>query len=116
MTLRLVWENIRFRPLRTLLSILLIGVPVMLILTLVGVTRGFMEDSKERTKGIGADIFVRPGNSSMGTGNTASMSAKMVDKLVEQPHIVQGMGVVQALAGKLFDTVTGIDYSAFKKM
>jgi putative ABC transport system permease protein len=101
---------------RTLLSVLLIGVPVMLILTLVGVSRGFMEDSKERTRGVGADIIIRPPHSSFTSGNSASMSEKMVAKLGEQPHVAQSTGVVQALAGKLFDSVTGIDYAAFKRM
>ena len=41
MTFRLVWENIRFRPVRTLLSILLIAVPVTLILMLIGLSHGF---------------------------------------------------------------------------
>ncbi len=113
MILRLVWENIRFRPLRTLLSILLIGVPVMLILTLVGVSRGFMEDSKERTRGIGADIIVRK---SISTGSGSTMPETMVAKLAEQQHVTLGIGVFQALAGKLFNTVTGVDYPAFKRM
>ena len=33
---------------RTLLSILLIGVPVTLILTLTGLSHGFVEDSRKR--------------------------------------------------------------------
>jgi len=45
---------------RSLLSILLIGVPVTLILCLVGLSHGFLEDSQRRTRGIGADVIVRP--------------------------------------------------------
>lgn len=116
MILRLVWENIRFRPLRTLLSILLIGVPVMLILTLVGVSQGFMEDSKDRTRGVGADIMFRPPNSSFTTGNSAPIPDAAVAKLAEVPHVAQTMGVVQALTGKLWDSITGIDYAKFKSM
>ncbi len=51
---KLVWENVRFRPLRTLLSVLLIAVPVTLILTLIGLSNGFIEDSKKRSTGVGA--------------------------------------------------------------
>ena len=40
---KLVWENVRFRPVRTMLSILLIAVPVTLILTLIGLSNGFSE-------------------------------------------------------------------------
>jgi putative ABC transport system permease protein len=114
--LRLVWENIRFRPMRTLLSVLLIGVPVMLILTLKGVSIGFMEDSRQRTKGVGADIIVRPPGSSFTTGSSAPMPEKLVDRLAQVPHVQQAAGVVQALTGKLWDSMTGIDYPAFQRM
>ena len=116
MILRLVWENIRYRPLRTLLSVLLIGVPVMLILTLKGVSTGFMEESKQRSRGIGADIIVRPPGSSLTGGNSAAMPQAMVAKLGEQPHVAQSIGVVQVLTSKLFNMVTGVDYAAFKNM
>jgi putative ABC transport system permease protein len=56
---KLVWENVRFRPVRTLLSILLIAIPVTLILMLIGLSHGMLEDSAQRAQGIGADIVVR---------------------------------------------------------
>ena len=116
MILRLVWENIRFRPMRTLLSVLLIGVPVMLILTLVGVSQGFMEDSRQRTRGVGADIMVMPANSSFTTGATATLPESMVGFLKKLPHVIETVGVDRALSGKLWDSLSGIDYSAFKRM
>ena len=51
MIFKLVWENVRSHPVRTLLSILLIAVPVTLILTLIGLSRGFLEDSARRQNG-----------------------------------------------------------------
>ena len=60
MTGKLVLENIKHRPMRSLLSILLIGVPVTLILCLVGLSHGFIEDSQRRQRGIGADIVDAP--------------------------------------------------------
>ena len=48
MTGKLVLENLKHRPMRSLLSILLIGVPVTLILCLVGISHGFIEDSQKR--------------------------------------------------------------------
>ena len=59
-TVKLVLENLKHKPVRSLLSILLIGVPVTLILCLVGLSHGMMEDSQRRARGIGADIIVRP--------------------------------------------------------
>ena len=51
---------------RSLLSILLIGVPVTLILTLVGLSHGMLEDSQSRARGVGADIVVRGSAASIG--------------------------------------------------
>lgn len=51
-----------FRPVRTMLSVLLIAVPVTLILALIGLSNGFLEDSRKRSAGVGADIlFKAPG-------------------------------------------------------
>lgn len=113
---RLVWENIRFRPLRTLLSILLIGVPVMLILTLVGITHGFLDDSKKRAEGVGADVIIRPPGSAFGSGTSAPMPEKLVSFFAKQPHVAQATGVVQVSTGKLFNILTGIDAAAFDRM
>jgi putative ABC transport system permease protein len=101
---------------RTLLSIMLIGTPVMLILTLVGITHGFMEDSRRRAQGVGADIIVRPPGSSFTSGATAPMPQKLVERLAREPHVVQSTGVVQASTGKLFNVLTGIDPAAFDRM
>jgi len=114
--LRLVWENIKFRPMRTLLSVLLIGVPVMLILTLVGVSQGFMQESQRRTRGVGSDIIIRPPGSSLSSGSGNPLPESLVAKLTTVPHVAQGYGVVQMLEGKLFNTITGVDYAAFKRM
>ncbi|MBS1859101.1 MAG: ABC transporter permease, partial [Acidobacteria bacterium] len=57
---KLVFENLKHRPMRSLLSILLIGVPVTLILCLVGLSQGFIQDSQRRARGVGADILIRP--------------------------------------------------------
>ena len=117
MILKLVWENVRFRPVRTLLSILLIAVPVTLILTLVGISRGFLEDSAKRAEGVGADILFRPPGSSLLTGfSGAPLPEKFVDTLAMEPHVVAATGVVNQLAGGAFDTVTGIDQAAFARL
>ena len=66
-------------PMRSLLSILLIGVPVTLILCLVGLSHGLLEDSQRRTRGIGADIMVRPQGSSVLRLSGAPMPVELVD-------------------------------------
>jgi putative ABC transport system permease protein len=77
-TFKLILENLRHRPLRTLLSVLLIAIPVTLILTLVGLSQGMLEDSARRSRGVGADILVRPPNSSVMSFSAATMPQNLV--------------------------------------
>jgi putative ABC transport system permease protein len=112
--LKLVWENVSFRPVRTLLSMLLIAGSVTLILTLVGMTRGFLESSEKRNEGVGADLLFRPkGSSVMGSFNGAPLPEKFVDQLAKEPHVTGATGVVDQLIGGSFDTVCGIDQASF---
>ena len=114
MVFKLVWENVRFRPVRTLLSILLIAVPVTLILTLVGMTRGFLEGSEKRNEGVGADILFRPKDSSLlSSFNGAPLPQAFVNQLAKAPHVVAATGVVNQLIGGAFDSITGIDQASF---
>jgi putative ABC transport system permease protein len=114
--LKLVWENVRFRPVRTLLSMLLIAVPVTLILTLIGLSRGFLEDSTKRAEGVGADIIFRPSGSSLLSFSGAPMSDRFVDQLAKEPHVVAATGVVMQALGGTFDSVTGIDPTQFARL
>jgi putative ABC transport system permease protein len=112
---RFVFANLAHRPVRTSLSILAIAVEVAMILTLVGVSYGTLDDTARRARGVGADIMVRPPGSSIISLSTAPMSDKLVPLLARQPHVAMAMGtVVVPLEG--FDTLTGIDLDQFSKM
>jgi putative ABC transport system permease protein len=115
MMLRLVFENVRHRPLRTLLSILLIAVPVTLILTLVGLSHGFMADSQRRTRGIGADILVQPQGSSLMQFTNATLTQKFITFLAGQPHVVLATGVINVAFGG-WNQITGIQPQQFYAM
>jgi putative ABC transport system permease protein len=105
----------RHKPLRTLLSVMMIAVPVTLILTLVGLSNGFVEDSRRRQAGVGADILFKPQGSNPLSFSTANLPSKLVEKLAHEPHVTQAMGQVIAPAGG-FDAVMGIDQAAFDRM
>lgn len=113
---KLMMENVRHRPMPTLLSILLIGVPVSLILVLVGLSEGLVNDSKRRAHGVGADIVVRAPNSSIMSFSGATIPEQLVPKLAAFPHVVLATGTDNQSAGGLFETITGIDPQAFEKM
>jgi putative ABC transport system permease protein len=101
---------------RSLLSFLLIGVPVNLILCLVGLSHGMLDDSQNRARGIGADIVIR------GTATTAitsssgvTLNEKLVDWAEQQPHVKMGLGVVVKLVEFPLN-VMGIDLARFNQM
>jgi len=58
---RLVIENLKHRRLRTGLSALSIGFQVTMILAVVGLSNGMLQDSIDRAKGVGADIAIAIG-------------------------------------------------------
>jgi len=112
---KIVLENLKHRPMRSLLSILLIGVPVTLILCLVGLSHGMMDETVRRTRSIGADINVRPPGSTMFTLG-GGMPDKVATVLAGMPHIKMAMGVVNQNAGSLSLFATGIDLQKFNAM
>jgi len=100
----------------TLLSVFLIGVPVTLILILVGLSDGLINDSQRRANGVGADVIVRPPNSNIMSFSGSTIPEQLVPKLAAYPHVAMATGTVNQSAGGLFETVTGIDYASFEKM
>ena len=106
----------KFKPMRSLLSVLLIGVPVTLILCLVGVSEGLLQDSARRARGIGADVVVRPPGSSVLSLSGANLTAGFVEKLGRQPHVTVATGVIMHPVGNSLTYVAGIDAPTFDRM
>jgi len=112
---KLVFENLRQRPVRTCLSVLAIGVQVTMILTLVGISYGTLDETARRARGVGADILVRPPASSIISLSSSPMSEKLVPFLMKQPHVTFATGTMgQPLGG--FDVLTGIDLAQFNRL
>lgn len=112
---KLVVANLKHRPVRTLLSILAIGVEVTMMLTLVGLSEGMLEDSARRARGVGADILVRaPGTSLIGL-SSASMNEKLLGFFEKQPHVRYATGTVVYPIGGV-NTITGIDLDEFNRI
>ena len=112
---KLIFANLAHRPVRTLLSILAIGVEVTMILTLVGVSYGTLDASARRARGIGADVFVRPpGTSAIGL-SSAPLPEKIVTILGAKPGVVLAAGtMVQSIGG--FSTIQGVDFATIDRM
>jgi putative ABC transport system permease protein len=115
LTNKLVIENLKFRPVRSGLSIVAIGLEVTMILTIVGLSNGMLADSRERARGVGADIVVRSPGSSVLSLSTAGIDERFTQWLEKQPHITLAVGsVVHPLQG--IASITGIDLGKFSRM
>lgn len=114
MTNRLVVENLRHRPIRTLLSVIAVGIQVTMILTLVGISYGMLDDSNRRAQGVGADILVKPPSAGLLSFSTATMPDGMVDYFKGQPHITDALGTVVYVIQGGITAVTGLDLNAFR--
>jgi putative ABC transport system permease protein len=112
---RLIAANLTHRPVRTVLSILLIAVPVALMLILVGLSRGFIEDSTRRMRGVGADIIVRTDSGIPGQMGLTNLPQSMVAYLAKFPHVRMATGVASHLVSG-WTAVSGIDVAEFEKM
>ena len=113
---RLVFENLKHRPVRTLLSALAIGVQVTLMLTLVGVSHGMLNDVAERARGTGADIMIRPPGGSYLTFSGGPMPEGVVRVVRELPHVAIATGSLVHSVGSGFDAIAGIDLAQFNAM
>jgi putative ABC transport system permease protein len=91
-------------------------VPVTLILVLVGLSYGMVNDSRRRAGGVGADVIVRAPNSNIMSFSGATIPEQLLTKLRTFPHVTQAMGTVNQSAGGPFETATGIDPAAFDRM
>jgi putative ABC transport system permease protein len=114
-TVKLVLENLKHKPIRSLLSVFLIAIPVTLILCLVGLSHGMLEDSARRMRGVGADIIVRPPKTSALTLSGAPIPEKMLEVLQKQPHVALAVGmIVHPITSVTF--ATGIDLHSFNQI
>jgi putative ABC transport system permease protein len=112
---RLVFENLKHRPVRTLLSAVAIGVGITLILSLVDVSYGMLGDIAERSRGTGADIAVRPPDSSVISFSGVTMPEKVVGLVRAQPHVTLATGSLVQAVGPL-ESVAGIHLDEFNQL
>ena len=96
---KMIFANLVHRPVRSLISIVAIAVEVTLILVIVGLSLGMLNDAKNRTLGIGADLMVQPPGSSFLSGiSGAPVPAKVGDVIAKLPHVQVVSPVVTQLS------------------
>jgi len=110
--------NLVHRPIRSLISVVAVALEVTLILLIVGLSLGLLNDSRTRTAGIGADVIVLPPGSSFIVGLTgAPMPIKIGGVLAKLPHVKSVAPVVtQVATGGTLEVIAGIDLSSYESM
>ena len=115
---KLVLSNLFHRPIRSLISIAAVAVEVTLILLIVGLMMGMLNDNKERQRGIGADVMVLPPSSSIVVGLTgAPVPERVSDRLRKIPHVTAVASVVQQISSSgALEVIYGIDLNEYEQL
>src|SRR6185437_13728933 len=115
---KLVVGNLVHRPLRSLLSLTAVAIEVVMILSVTAIMLGMLNNTRERTSGIGADMLVRPANTSFLAGvSGAPVSAKVATVLSRLPHVADAAPVtIQLVTGQSLENIFGIDYESFNAL
>jgi putative ABC transport system permease protein len=112
----LVVRNLFHRPMRTLIGVAAIGVEVMLVIIIVGLTSGILRETAKRIEGIGADIMVQAPAAQILIGFSGSpMPIKIADKIAELKYVqAVSPALLQFNSSGGVDVVYGIDRDTFR--
>lgn len=115
---KMIVANLVHRPIRSLISVLAIALEVTLILLIVGLSLGMLNDNKGRQAGIGFDLMVQPPNATMFGGMSgAPLPIKIADKLKPIPGVEAVAPVVmQVASGTNLEVLYGIDLASFQSV
>ena len=114
----MIVANLLHRPIRSLISVIAVAVEVTLILVIVGLSLGILNDAKSRQAGVGADVIVKPPGSSFLSGVTgAPVSIKIAAILEKLPHVqVVAPVVAQLNTTGSVEVIAGIDLDSFNRL
>ena len=112
---KLVFANLLHRPLRSIISVFAVAIEVIMILSIVGVFMGMLNDQRQRTNGIGADLMMMGSNASIFNSlSSASMPVTDAIALRRLPHVAVVSPAIQHtdINGSI-EIIWGIDYPSF---
>lgn len=111
----MILANVLHRPVRTAVSIIAVAIEVCLVVVVVGLTSGLIQEMAKRVEGVGADILLQPPSSSIFLAfSGAPMPIKLREKLFSLRHVKAVAPVLlQFNASGGLDLVYGIDLESF---
>jgi putative ABC transport system permease protein len=113
---QMVLRNVIHRPIRTIVSVLAVAVEVTLVIVIVGLTSGMVQETAKRIEGVGADVMLQPPSASVFLAfSGAPMPIKIGDRL-RQLKYVQAVAPVllQFNSAGGIDVLYGIDPESFR--
>jgi putative ABC transport system permease protein len=114
---QMVWGNVSARPLRSSLTMIAIAIQIILILMIVGLTTGVLNDWGKRVEGIGADIMVQPPNASIFFAfSSAVMQESLGEKISALPAVDEVAPTIILTDPKRLFMIYGIDYQRFNAL
>jgi putative ABC transport system permease protein len=114
---QMFWGNLAARPLRCFLSILAIAIQVVLILMIVGLTSGVLNEWGRRVEGVGADILVQPPNASIFFAfSSAVMQESLADQIEKLPGVDEVAPTLIQSDPRSLMIIYGIDYKRFNAL
>jgi putative ABC transport system permease protein len=109
---KLVLGNVLHRPLRTAISVVAVAIEVVMILSIVAIMVGMVNNARNQTSGIGADMMVRPPNASfISSVGGAPVPAKIAEVLATLPHVVVAAPAFADF--NMAETIWGIDFPSY---
>jgi putative ABC transport system permease protein len=115
---KLIFANLLHRPVRSLISVLAVAIEVVMILSIVAIFMGMLDDQKQRTNGVGADLVVSPSTASFMNGvSGAPMSAKIADVFRRMNHVAAASPVISNFSmTSSIEILYGIDYPSYNAL
>ena len=115
---KLILGNLVHRPLRSVISALAVAIEVVMILSIVGIFYGILNNSRTEQSGTGYDMIVRPSASgSLLSSGAASADVRVADVLRKMPHIqVVAPANVKLNLSTTVDNIVGIDFTSYNAL
>src|SRR5574337_572057 len=84
----MIARNLAHRPVHTLVSVFAVAIEVTLVIIVVGLTSGLLQETGKRIEGVGADIMLQPPSASVFLAfSGAPMPMRIREKLEEMKYV-----------------------------
>jgi putative ABC transport system permease protein len=112
----MVLRNVIYRPIRTIVSVLAVAVEVALVIVIVGLTSGMVQETAKRIEGVGADVMLQPPSASVFLAfSGAPMPIRIADRLSQLKYVQSVAPVLlQFNSAGGIDVLYGIDPESFR--